>query len=121
MDTDIGCCIGKASGTFAKLSARVWDYPTLTTRTKLVVLYSELVAGKRYVGQLRLQYKDYKAQLEELKCGHWWVGKAHWQPQQMALSYQQQTMWKVKDGFKRPNKKKKESVSQWFIFIFFCL
>ena len=34
MDTEINCRIGKASGTFSRLSGRVWDNPKLTIRTK---------------------------------------------------------------------------------------
>ena len=34
LDTEINCRIGKASGTFARLTARVWDNPKLSIRTK---------------------------------------------------------------------------------------
>ena len=37
MDTEINCCIGKASDTFAQLSGRVWDSHKLTIRTKSAV------------------------------------------------------------------------------------
>ena len=32
MDTEINFCIGKGSGTFVRLSARIWDNPKLTIR-----------------------------------------------------------------------------------------
>ena len=34
MDTEINCLVGKVSGTFARLSRRVWNNPKLTIRTK---------------------------------------------------------------------------------------
>ena len=56
------------------------------------------------------------------KCWHWWVGKAYWQPQQMALSYHGESAWKGKsllessdENYQIRRAKKKTKEPEWII------
>ena len=70
INTEINCCISKASSTFARLTARVWDNPKLCIRTKSNVycscVCSTLIYGSKTLTLSSVQEK--KINTFHLRC-----------------------------------------------------